>query len=308
MSPSDHPYIYDLGQYIPENSAFEYRSLIEITTDKQSKNPGACTLTTPFPYSTILANTPSPYRLAIEQLGILYGGIDTDTFFYQDDQRTYFVTPQALPSTEFKDPNFAAPSYGRESLTSNTASQVATGLNTAILAQSSSITRVPVLQNGAGSTLATQSESNSLLSIGQLHQNQKSYADSNTRLQFATFWHPHVCAFVKTLNQYGVSGLLSMLTQQRTNDGAVVSGFTLSTSNTLTPGLTPGVSTQKVSFTKRRSVRNLTPDQPRLFNHHPLLKAGCSVARQAISITLHPERRCRRRVSWRGYYIWHKRL
>ena len=59
--------------------------------------------------------------------------------------------------------------------------------------------------------------------------------------QFVNFWHPHACAFIKTLNQYGIPSFLSLLTQQRTNDGGVVSGFALSTSNTLTPGLTPGV-------------------------------------------------------------------
>jgi peptidoglycan hydrolase-like protein with peptidoglycan-binding domain len=60
---------------------------------------------------------------------------------------------------------------------------------------------------------------------------------------FATHFHPHICAFVSTLNQYGITGLLSLLTQQRSNDGRVVSGFTLSyPSGTKNPyvGLTGG--------------------------------------------------------------------
>ena len=61
-----------------------------------------------------------------------------------------------------------------------------------------------------------------------------------TSMQFRTFWHPHACSFIKTVNRYGVPALMSLITQQRSNDGEVVSGFVLSTSGTLTPGLTPG--------------------------------------------------------------------
>ena len=60
-------------------------------------------------------------------------------------------------------------------------------------------------------------------------------------MQFVTFWHPHACAFIRIANQYGIRSLMSILTQQMTNDGTVVSGFALSTTNILTPGLTPGI-------------------------------------------------------------------
>ncbi|HET9768715.1 MAG TPA: neuraminidase-like domain-containing protein, partial [Thermoanaerobaculia bacterium] len=39
----------------------------------------------------------------------------------------------------------------------------------------------------------------------------------NSRLRFETFWHPHVCAFVKSLNEAGVAGLLTVANQQLVN-------------------------------------------------------------------------------------------
>jgi hypothetical protein len=122
--------------------------------------------------ATILTNTRTQYRPACGQSGydITSGTglglaiIGFQPFFYQDDQRTYFVTPQI----------------------------------------------------------------------------EDTVSGQQLRLKFATFWHPHVCAFIKTLNQYGVPALLSILQQGRVNDGGVVTGFSLSASGTLTPGLTAG--------------------------------------------------------------------
>ncbi len=62
-----------------------------------------------------------------------------------------------------------------------------------------------------------------------------------SQVVFSNFFHPQVCSFIKTLNRYGFPNLLALVTQQLTNDGGVISGFTLSPSSSATPGLTAGI-------------------------------------------------------------------
>ncbi|HLQ25409.1 MAG TPA: IPT/TIG domain-containing protein [Acidiferrobacterales bacterium] len=189
----------------------------------------------------ILQVTPSVYRLvsgmpgngwpgfSIESfdLAAAEAGAPAPVFFYQDDQRTYFVIPiQSDTSVALANPNGALPWYSRESL-SATAAAVVGGARTSILARSSSLpVEIATTPAASGQKLVQQEQPQN---VGPLD------------LKFATFWHPHVCGFMETLNQYGVPQLLSLLTQQRTNDGRVISGFALSTSGTHTPGLTGGI-------------------------------------------------------------------
>src|SRR5260370_20991522 len=56
---------------------------------------------------------------------------------------------------------------------------------------------------------------------------------SSPQVIFSIHDHPHVCAFIKTLNWKGVPALLALKTQQRSNDGRVISGFTPSMPNDL---------------------------------------------------------------------------
>jgi hypothetical protein len=76
--------------------------------------------------------------------------------------------------------------------------------------------------------------------------NQRAYfvtpktASNSISFQFSSCWHPHTLAFMRTLNQFGIPGLLSLTTQRLTNDGAILLGLQLGPSSSLTPSLTPG--------------------------------------------------------------------
>jgi hypothetical protein len=54
--------------------------------------------------------------------------------------------------------------------------------------------------------------------LGREPANPASLGPQNARLRFEPFWHPHVCAFIKSLNESGVTGLLTLANQRLTND------------------------------------------------------------------------------------------
>jgi hypothetical protein len=157
----------------------------------------------------ILGNTPSLFHLVrlkdgfdpnYSSSGLGFFAPDWQPFFYQDDLRTYFVTPQSFHRAALTNANNTAPLYNSDALRATSVS-------------------------GTRSIISSS-------------------PDTVTQLRFATFWHPHVCAFIKTLNQFGFPRLLSLLTQARTNDGGIASGFALSlpsTPNSVTPVLSPGI-------------------------------------------------------------------
>jgi hypothetical protein len=78
-------------------------------------------------------------------------------------------------------------------------------------------------------------------------------------ISFSPFWHPHACTFVRTFNRYGIPSFFSLLNQQRTNDGAIISGFKLSVPSP--PGLTPGL-TGGVLYASGQLVQATSPAPP----------------------------------------------
>jgi GH18 family chitinase len=187
----------------------------------------------------VLANTPTAYDVTFPQqfyasFGLLvpapYSSTDSgEPFFYQDSQRTYFVTdtvpwlhsfvdvtgsvrgPIGIFGSSGKPPVgalgqiFAAAAFSPSGATASTPTTTAPVLGRAI-AQGAGTSAAPV------PTTARRG----LKSGDPLVQKSTTVS----QIEFSTFFHPHVCAFIKTINRYGLPALLTLANQQLTNDGA----------------------------------------------------------------------------------------
>jgi hypothetical protein len=241
---------------IPTNAVFAYQALQEIRAVKGS-NSNDGTLTIPFVSSTgmlkspVLNATPSTFHLAFGEpeyssysfssLGLYVS--DFQPFFYQDAERTYFVTPQAVEQATFTQVTFAAPAFAAAALRELPPDSSLPILKTAERAQSN-----PAIGGQQPETVSRRStalvpSATQAIAVKQPPRYQVSGTSQTAELEFAPFWHPQICGFIKALNQYGIPTAFSLLDQRRINDGLVLWGFVLSvpsTSHDLFVNLTAG--------------------------------------------------------------------
>ena len=152
-------------------------------------------------------------------------------FFYQDDQRVYFVTESfADSSANVANPSMESPFYIRATLATapgigsssvvfpnaQNNRAVANKAPSAALARTKSVAASATAQPAVGAS-TTKVEA---APTGE----QTSWP---SQIQFSTFFHPHVCAFLTAVNRYGVPQLLALGTQALTNDNGILSGFVL---------------------------------------------------------------------------------
>jgi GH18 family chitinase len=166
-------------------------------------------------------------------------------FFYQDNLENYFVTEKFNDgSIAVNDVNSESPFYSRSGLVAGPQiGNVSVIFPTKALARAGGPAPAPG-RNLAGGIVAPTSVSSPAIPMDVPANNQGSLS----QIQFSMFSHPHVCAFIETINRYGLSNFLSIATQARTNDNGVIAGFVLSDgvpslnlSTALTPGLSPGI-------------------------------------------------------------------
>jgi GH18 family chitinase len=154
-------------------------------------------------------------------------------FFYQDNLETYFVTEKFNEgSIAVNDVNSESPLYSRSSLiAAPQVGKVSVIFPTTVVARAGGPAPVPgrVGVVAPTSVIPTDVPANNQVSLPQI--------------QFSMFYHPHACAFIETINRYGLSNFLSIATQARTNDNGVIAGFVLSSRGfgSRTPGLSPGI-------------------------------------------------------------------
>jgi hypothetical protein len=197
-----------------------------------------------------LTQTPSLYSILYPHQYPQY--ILQAPFFYQDDLRTYFVTPETVPWTPgLQNPLSVTSLYAPDVLAAQPVTgrapgdpPIFEGVGPAKLAAAAPSTELArSLSEGALATGTVSagpifpiSTPGSIAALGGLDAgNAESWSvqsaslsngvelspweiqrlfGSTTDLRFATFYHPHVCDFVKSLNRTGVSGLLTLDNQK----------------------------------------------------------------------------------------------
>jgi hypothetical protein len=129
-------------------------------------------------------------------------------FFYQDGQRTYFVAPERAVdvASQLVDPNRVT--IQREQM-NVTASQKTFAPSTATKLVGSNQNVAPIWNQ-----MTICPGDRSLDDVGATSTPARQPA---TQLRFSTFFHPHVCAFIKALKRTGIPGLLSLENQQRSD-------------------------------------------------------------------------------------------
>jgi len=145
-------------------------------------------------------------------------------FFYQDKQHTYFVAPEQVADVviQLVDPNLVRPSSrtrDRQKVTND-------GPFTFVAAPAPPIPKpqaVPSLDSGRELKLKqTTGASWNKITVCAGDRSMDDFApdDSATdsakslKLRFHTFYHPHVCAFIRALKRTGIPGLLTLKQQQ----------------------------------------------------------------------------------------------
>ena len=198
-------------------------------------------------YSTVdvpaLDSTPSSYEVLYPHQYPQY--VLQAPFFYQDDRRTYFATPETvnLPWI-FKNPQSVISVYASDTLVRPPVIGSAPG-DPPIFEGATPARVTPILplarpmaavENGPGpvgvqgnlltvaGAIASAPASDTTAEAKaafwsteavELADLTKSYPwilkmPTTTNLRFATFYHPHVCDFIKSLNRSGVPGLLTL--------------------------------------------------------------------------------------------------
>jgi len=140
-----------------------------------------------------------------------------EPFFYQDSQRTYFVTEKFVHHSR-ADTNVGFVGNPRimgnlENLSYSRASLDAAPptVDTAIIFNPNTLSSVE--GSPLSSALARPARGPSVP--------DKRPGPTEPQLWFllfSTFFHPFSCAFLKTVNKYGIPGLLTLLNQEQTND------------------------------------------------------------------------------------------
>jgi hypothetical protein len=210
----------------------------------------------PYPYNS--ASWPSlknPYNLMFPQQ--FYPRFSQDMpppfstlgvskpFFYQDSQRIYFVTGREMQqSVSVLSPIARSPYYLAGTLMPGL--QLANG---SAIFETAKMTATPpaVVQKPAPAITSTSASASAVsvrgsntpvpdfarpVEIADATPDTQTYSGAY-QLLFSIVFHPLTCAFIKTLNRYGVPQLLSLATQTGTNDngglsGGVLSGFVIS--------------------------------------------------------------------------------
>ena len=178
-------------------------------------------------------------------------------FFYQDDERTYFVSPEDLSSgRHFLQPDSIIPPLDRateESAITNNGSNagnlsiidhaaLATAKERAVAVSAPAAPTIPSTSVGMttvappitnegggaktqplvvlGSTVSTSGAGTALPGTARKDFIIRPFGGGvplpSTR--FISFYHPHVCNFIRSLNQGGIPSLLTLDTQRLTND------------------------------------------------------------------------------------------
>ena len=168
-------------------------------------------------------------------------------FFYQDDQRVYFVTESFTdPSTNVADPSMESPFYIRATL----AAAPGTGTSSVVFPDAQNNRTVASVAPSAAlsRTKSVTASATAQPEIGTATTGVEAAPTGEqtsmpSQITFSTFFHPHVCAFLTAVNRYGVPQLLTLGTQALTNDNGILSGFILEPNYGTTPALTPGILT-----------------------------------------------------------------
>jgi hypothetical protein len=175
----------------------------------------------------------------------------TEPFFFQDDLRTYFIRPvapgyqtQVLLNPGRINPVFGGSlSVGNSATGSISAGNLATlpsgaigpGAGHSLTATAAAIAGSSPLQPAAGAILAGAAQAGTAaiatpavssdraistgISTTASAINQIYTQPSVTDLRFEIHYHPHVCSFMKAINQYGVPGLLTLASQSLVEGG-----------------------------------------------------------------------------------------
>lgn len=169
-------------------------------------------------------------------------------FFYQDERRTYFVAPDRVADVpaQLADPNEARPS-----LAANFVSRVnSNSVSVSTAAASGQLKLTPTVLEQIESTLPEKSsvQDRALASVTAGQQptvtpdsgigptwndlticpgdgsfddlefdSRRDRRPTVFKLRLSTFYHPHVCAFIKALKRTGIRGLLGLGNQKRSD-------------------------------------------------------------------------------------------
>src|SRR5260370_13980561 len=236
-SYQDFPYATITGVEIPPNSVLHSLWIRQIVP-----SPGPFSLewigqATPI---SVLGATPAPYLLAIDQ-GFSSAQITNppgffipnwivsdasyfQPFFYQDDDKVYFVDiTSALPNLV----DSATLAYSANQLTRTTAAAQSTLSAAANLSLVLKIAATPVASGPEPiPTILTSPLSESAHTRLMRSTTTPLPAGINVpRIQFSTHFHPHLCAFIQAISQYGVPGLLNLDIQRLPGGDSSVPAF-----------------------------------------------------------------------------------
>ncbi len=185
-------------------------SLTLQTSSKSNSNDNAA-----FYYSLtatpILRKTPTTFRILY--LHQFRQFLLQAPFFFQDNQRTFLVTPhaairfikQVAESSEVDLYKYAQFASNKVALVDGSNTLVATSSFQAGMSNWAN-------QEDAG-------QSNWLAGASEV-----SHSVVTTNLRFETFWHPFVCEFVKSLKREGIPGLLTLTNQKLREQDVISSG------------------------------------------------------------------------------------
>ena len=157
-------------------------------------------------------------------------------FVYQDAMRTYFVTETfTVPSYVVADANRESLTYGRYQLTATASAVNANSIFTGAASQFSANTSLPQTVG-----MRTSVPNPMMPPVDSAGTGTSSPPMGLNQFLFSTFFHPHACSFIQTVNRYGLPDLFTLANQASNNDNGVVLGFEASQDGS-TVTLSPGV-------------------------------------------------------------------
>jgi hypothetical protein len=186
-------------------------------------------------------------------------------FFYRDYLESYFVTEKFDDgSIAINDVNSESRVYSRSSLIATPQiGNVGVIFPTKVVAHTGEPALAPGRDLGAGIAAPT-----SLLPLASPMDAPANNQGGLSQIQFSMFYHPFACAFIETINRYGVPRFLSIDTQARTNESGVISGFIIfhdpSGSNAviLSPGILVTTDTTGHQHLFEATIPTLVPAPP----------------------------------------------
>src|SRR5262249_35366626 len=97
--------------------------------------------------------------------------------------------------------------------------------NISVIFPTEAVARVAGPAQAPGRNLASDIASSSGSSLANPMVAASPNQGGLSQIQFSMFYHPHVCAFIDSLNRYGLSNFRSIATQALTNDHGVIAGL-----------------------------------------------------------------------------------